>query len=163
MTTTKLTVEDLHATLLDDRHLGFGYSYCEHLSPGTRERVDRAVVAVANELGLDRETLFHWSNSKYGRWLYDAVYGRSEPPTRTTVRELLNPEAVAAATEGVVSAPLRQTAQSAVTRRILHDRLGRLVDDLHEEARRADADDDGAVPADFRAAADIVAEIRKEM
>jgi hypothetical protein len=91
-----LTVDDLHATLADERHLGFGYACCDVLPPGKRERLDRAIVAVANQLELDRETLFHWSNSKHGRWLADAAYGRDEPATRATVRTLLNPEAVAA-------------------------------------------------------------------
>lgn len=92
--THSLTVTDLRQTLADERHLGFGYACCSDLPETTRERLDRAVVAVANELHLSPEDLFHWSNSKYGRWLYDAVQGNDKPPTRATVRDLLNPEAV---------------------------------------------------------------------
>ncbi len=94
-----LTVQDLHETLADERHLGFGYACCRDLPEATADRLDRAIVAVANEMELDRETLFHWSNSKYGRWLYDAVYGREEPPTQKTVRGLLNEAAIRRATE----------------------------------------------------------------
>lgn len=92
-TMTKLTVEDLRKALYeDDRHLGWGYGESSYLPEGKRNRLDRAVVAVANELGLDYESLFHWSNSKYGRHLCDtAIY---ESPTRETVRGYLNRKAI---------------------------------------------------------------------
>ncbi len=96
-----LTTTDLHETLADERHGGWGYACCSDLPRSKREPLDRAIIGVANEMNLDRERLFHWSNSKYGRWLYDAVYGNDKPPTRATVRELLNPEAMRLATEGV--------------------------------------------------------------
>lgn len=90
-----LTVEDLHRTLEDDRHLGYGYASCSLVLSGTRmDRLDRAIVAVANELRLSYNDLFHWSNSKYGRWLADGIYGRDESPTRANVRRYLNAEAV---------------------------------------------------------------------
>lgn len=92
-----LTVQDLHRTLNDERHLGWGYACCATQLAGDKlERLDRAIVAVANELGLGYEELFAWSNSKHGRWLADNVYGCSEPPTQATVRRLLNRAAVAA-------------------------------------------------------------------
>lgn len=93
----RLTVRDLNRTLADPRHLGFGYASTTTygLTGARRDRLDRAVVAVANELGLDYEALFAWSNSKFGRWLADDVYGCGAPPTRTTVRKLLNRRAIA--------------------------------------------------------------------
>jgi hypothetical protein len=33
-----------------------------------RRRVDRAVLAAADDLGWTDEMLFHWTNSKMGRW-----------------------------------------------------------------------------------------------
>lgn len=92
--TSTLSVEDLHRTLEDERHLGFGYACCDVVTGSRAGRLDSAIVYVANELGLSYEDLFHWSNSKYGRWLADGVYGRDESPTRATVRHYLNPEAV---------------------------------------------------------------------
>jgi hypothetical protein len=89
-----LTVDDLRATLEDERHQGWGYACCDALPYGTRGRLDRAVVEVANELGLTADDLLAWSNSKYGRWLYDAVYGTGREPNRETVRELLSLKAL---------------------------------------------------------------------
>lgn len=90
-TAAKLTVEDLHATLEDEDHLGFGYACChDDLPAGKLRRLDAAIVAVANEEHLSHEDLFKWSNSKYGRWLADAVHGRDATPTRETVRQLLS-------------------------------------------------------------------------
>jgi hypothetical protein len=91
-----LTTTSLQNVLADERHLGFGYATSDVLPPSRRERLDRAVVAVANDLGLDEETLFHWTNSKYGRWLVDLVYGNDAPPTQATV-----PLAVEEALDGV--------------------------------------------------------------
>jgi hypothetical protein len=88
-----LTIQDLHETLADERHLGWGYAGRDRLAASKRDRLDRAVVAVANELGLDTETLFHWSNSKNGRWLIDEA--TDSAPTRDLVRKHLNPDAVA--------------------------------------------------------------------
>jgi hypothetical protein len=89
-----LTTADLEATLDDGRHLGFGYACSRDLAARTRARLDRAVVAVANELGLDAEQLFQWANSKGGRWLTDAVAGRDEAATRATVRKYLSADFV---------------------------------------------------------------------
>ena len=89
-----LTLTDLHQTLADDRHLGWGYACCQDLGATTLARLDKAIIAVANEMSLDYEDLFHWSNSKHGRWLFDSVYGNSNPPTRATVRILLNPQTI---------------------------------------------------------------------
>lgn len=94
-----LTVADLHATLEDERHLGWGYACTRDLGESVVARLDRNVVHVANELGLDYERLFHWANSKYGRWLTDGLWGRAERPTRETVRVYLNGDAVAKAME----------------------------------------------------------------
>lgn len=98
---TPLTTDDLERTLADDRHLGFGYACTLDIaSSSKRVSLDRAIVAVANELGLDYEQLFDWSNSKYGRWLADAVVGRGAKPNRETVRYFLNEDALAVLAEG---------------------------------------------------------------
>lgn len=93
----KLTTDDLDAALNDEDHLGWGYSGASsYLSDSKRERLDRAVVAVANELGLSKRELFHWTNSKYGRWLTDTV----ESPSKASVREYLNADAMQVLKEG---------------------------------------------------------------
>lgn len=94
-TTTKLTVADLHATLEHEDHLGWGYACCHDLSESRLARLDKAIVAVANDLGLTTDELLIWSNSKHGRWLHDRVYGNDAPPTRATVRKELNAEIIA--------------------------------------------------------------------
>jgi hypothetical protein len=73
----KLTIDNLEAALADERHLGVGYWESRSVEMPKRklERLDRAVIRQANALGLDQERLFHWTNSKYGRWLVDDVYG----------------------------------------------------------------------------------------
>lgn len=97
-----LTTADLDAALADDRHLGHGYATRDYIeSQSKRERLDRAVVAVANDADFSAEELFHWTNSKWGRWLIDGVYGRNESPTQATVRRYLNAETLVEATEGV--------------------------------------------------------------
>jgi hypothetical protein len=95
-----LTVADLRRTLEDERHHGAGFTDCDVLDKRRYAQVERKVVEVANELGLSYDLLFHWSNSKYGRWLADAVYGRGED-VDTAVRGHLNREAMVWATEGV--------------------------------------------------------------
>jgi hypothetical protein len=87
-----LTTTDLHATLDDPRHGGWGYACCSLLSDSVRDRLDRAIVAVANELGLTHAELFTWSNSKHGRWLADSLGDSS--PTRATVRLELSREII---------------------------------------------------------------------
>jgi len=84
-----LTVADLHATLADERHLGWGYACTSDLPQGKRDALDRAIVGVANEEGLTAEELFDWSNSKWGRWLTDDLMGRNGRPTRANVRRYL--------------------------------------------------------------------------
>lgn len=68
---TNLTIEDLHATLENPDHLGWGYACCEDLSERLRHNVDVVIVRLANEQGWRQSDLFHWSNSKHGRWLSD--------------------------------------------------------------------------------------------
>lgn len=94
--TDPLTAADVAATLDDPRHLGYGYNETrKHGMPTAKmAALDRAVAAVANELGLTAEALFHWSNSKHGRWLDDAIDGREEGPSLDTVRKHLNRRAV---------------------------------------------------------------------
>jgi hypothetical protein len=94
-----LTAADVAATLDNPEHLGFGYARtrADGLPEATVTALDAAVAAVANELGLTAGQLFHWSNSKHGRWLTDAVWGRGEPATPATVREYLTARTVAQA------------------------------------------------------------------
>lgn len=93
-----LSMDDLDAALGSEDHLGYGYAISSDLPSRKRLALDHSVVAVANDLDLDAETLFHWTNSKWGRWLVDGVYGRDETPTKATVEKYLNPKAVAEAT-----------------------------------------------------------------
>jgi hypothetical protein len=87
---TRLTVADLHATLADERHLGWGYACTSDItSTYKRAALDRAIVGVANEEGLTAEELFQWSNSKWGRWLTDDIIGRDGQPSRATVRRYI--------------------------------------------------------------------------
>lgn len=93
---TRLHLEDLTRTLGDERHLGFGYATADDLSNSKRERLDRCIVSVANELALDYEDLFHWANSKNARWLVDEASSASTI-NQKFVRKYLNPATVAAA------------------------------------------------------------------
>lgn len=105
----KLTLTHLEEALGHEKHLGFGYATRDSLaSPrtlGTLAKLDCAVVDVANELKLNFEELFHWTNSKYGRWLVDDVYGNDSPPTKATVRRNLNKKAVDVAMDGAICLP----------------------------------------------------------
>ena len=87
------TKEDVYEALNDDRHGGWGLATAAYsLSDSIRERLYAAVAAVANELGLDEEDFFLWTNSKSARWLVDSI--PPSPPTRATVRKYLNVEAI---------------------------------------------------------------------
>ena len=85
-----LVLDDLEAALEDDRHHGWGYATKTSLGAGIQAKLDCAVIDVANELGLDYEELFMWTNSKYGRWLIDSLGS----PTKVLVREQLNQDAI---------------------------------------------------------------------
>lgn len=81
----------------------FGYAQLERLNSQKRARIERALVAVANELQLSLDELRVWSASKWVRWLCDGVKGRNEPPTRETLRRYLNEEIVANLLEEVAA------------------------------------------------------------
>lgn len=111
-----ITTENIGQALADERHLGFGYACTRDISSASKKaQLDNAVAGVANELGLDAETFFHWTNSKLGRWLADGVLGRGEPPTKETVRKYLNPEAVAEALDFEGTAEAKVKKQLVVT------------------------------------------------
>lgn len=95
MTSTPLTQDDLDAALADERHLGFGYAGRQHLDADTRAQLDKGVLEVANMLVLTREDLFHWTNSKYGRWLCDHASDGNTSLGR--VSDYLNPDTIAEA------------------------------------------------------------------
>jgi hypothetical protein len=83
-----LTEGDLYRTLEDDRHLGWGYACLDVLSISRRARTDAAIVKVANQLELDYEDLFLWSNSKHGRWLADMIHGCDSAVVRSVKQQL---------------------------------------------------------------------------
>ena len=96
-----LTVADLHATLEEEEHLGWGYACCQDIgSASKRTRLDNAIVAVANENELTYDELLVWSNSKHGRWLHDMVVGNGFAATRPTVRHQLSRKIVDELKEG---------------------------------------------------------------
>ena len=89
-----LRLRHLETALEHEDHLGWGYATKDSLPTVRQAKLDCAVIDVANELFLTPEDLFHWTNSKWGRWLVDGVYGRDESPTKKTVRNYLNEKAV---------------------------------------------------------------------
>jgi hypothetical protein len=73
-----LTTEDIALGYSDERWLGWGYL-------GERDRAadagidtrhaDEVALRFANANGWNREDLFHWANSKDGRWYGDWAFG----------------------------------------------------------------------------------------
>lgn len=90
----QLTTADLDAAIAREDHHGWGYAQRRYLDSAAQRSLDQAVVVVANELGLTADELFAWTDSKPGRWLCDAVYGRSEVATVDTVRGCLNRQVI---------------------------------------------------------------------
>lgn len=72
-TKTALTIDQLMDTLIDERHIGFGFAGIRHYSFSRQMRAAEAVVTVASDLGWDYEDLFTWSNSKPARWFADEM------------------------------------------------------------------------------------------
>lgn len=93
--TSTITRHDVADCLTDDRHLGFGLAESHLLTSRKRDQLFTAIAAVAVELGITKEELFHWTNSKWGRWLIDGVYGCDEPINRATVRRCMDAQKVA--------------------------------------------------------------------
>jgi hypothetical protein len=78
----KLTQEDVERAIWEDeRHLGWGLAISENLNENLQGRLHRAVAKQATKLGLTYDELFHWTNSKLGRWTVDGVYGCDMSPT----------------------------------------------------------------------------------
>jgi hypothetical protein len=88
-----LTETHLHEALEDERHHGWGYAGRSYLSAARRDLLDRLVLDAANDLGLTREELFQWTDSKYGRHLTDEASGRSAN-LRPLVARYLNADAI---------------------------------------------------------------------
>jgi hypothetical protein len=85
-----LTVQDLHETLEDPRHGGWGYACVARTFTANKcAAIDKAIVAVANKEGLTKEELFVWSDSKFGRWLRDEAE-ETRDITQKFVRKHLN-------------------------------------------------------------------------
>lgn len=79
-----LRVALFDAFTADDRWLGFGYlgerrnALQGHSALVERvPAIDALVIAHATAAGWDADTLFHWANSKDGRWFADVVFGGS--------------------------------------------------------------------------------------
>lgn len=72
-TAPALTVDNLMDTLVDERHLGFGFAGIRSFAFSRQMQAAEAVVKVANDLRWDAEALFIWSNSKDARFFTDAV------------------------------------------------------------------------------------------
>ena len=72
-TRTALTVDNLMDTLIDQRHLGFGFAGIRGYAFSRQMRAAEAVVTVANDLGWSYEDLFTWSNSRDARFFTDAI------------------------------------------------------------------------------------------
>jgi hypothetical protein len=85
-----LTLADLDRALEDERHMGYGYAIASDLTPHKRERLNRAVIAVANQLGMNYQQLFEWTNSKYGRHLAGYVEHNELPASQESVRQYLH-------------------------------------------------------------------------
>jgi len=82
MTTTRthnLTTADIDAGLTDERWLGWGYLGERSRSEQNATEADAVVLRFARVLGWDREDLFHWMNSKDGRWFGDWAFGCDGP------------------------------------------------------------------------------------
>lgn len=78
---------DIEAMLTDERHLGFGLATIRLLPEHLRTSTIQAVVRQANSWGLDYEQTFHWTNSKYARWLVDDV-GSGKLPSRVVKHQM---------------------------------------------------------------------------
>lgn len=74
-TTTDLTTTDITAGYEDERWLGWGYLQGRTNDEEIDAGADAYVLARAAERGWDREDLFHWMNSKDGRWFADWYFG----------------------------------------------------------------------------------------
>lgn len=94
---TKITKTDLTNALADDRQIGWGYAGerdswmnredSERASKRQITAIDSAVVSLANKFGWDYEMLFHFTNSKFGRWFADTTFGFSVKDTATAIRK----------------------------------------------------------------------------
>jgi len=76
--TITLTAADFDRMMSDDRWLGYGYlgERRNRLEEGdSTVAADALAVAAANELGLTYDEVFHWANSKDGRWFGDCMFG----------------------------------------------------------------------------------------
>jgi hypothetical protein len=73
--TATLTTKDIEAGYEDERWLGWGYLGERDRTDGPTDRADAIVLRFAAERGWDAEDLFHWANSKDGRWFGDWAFG----------------------------------------------------------------------------------------
>ena len=70
--TRAITYQDLLDALLDERHLGNGYSIRNNTTdPRKIVAMDEMVVLMANKEGWTLEELFQFTNSKTGRYVVD--------------------------------------------------------------------------------------------
>jgi hypothetical protein len=71
---SQMTRTDIEAGLEDERWLGWGY-LGERSRTDDTAAADALVLRFAAERGWDAEDLFHWANSKDGRWFGDWAFG----------------------------------------------------------------------------------------
>lgn len=84
-----LTVDDLDRAVQECG--GYGYSEMRSThTPRFNVKVDRVVVAQANELLLSYDQLALWVDSKLGRWLSDELMGVEASEIVATVQKYLN-------------------------------------------------------------------------
>lgn len=74
--TTTLTAQDIEAGYDDARWCGWGYLQGRHYEDAAEvAKADQYVLGMAARQGWDAEDLFHWANSKDGRWFGDWFFG----------------------------------------------------------------------------------------
>jgi len=84
---TPLTVALIEAGYNDDRYLGWGYlNERRNADPALVAVADALVIRLANQERWTAEILFHWLNSKNGRWFADEIFGGSAFDNATLYR-----------------------------------------------------------------------------
>lgn len=83
-----LTTQDITNGYDDTRWLGWGYLGERIRHADTAARADAIVLRFAAQHGWNAEDLFHWANSKDGRWFGDWAFGCTDPAEPTWLPSL---------------------------------------------------------------------------